>query len=49
MIHEVRHSFNKPQRPVIGAPIPKETIREKAKNARDFMAWLRSHTLDLRP
>lgn len=48
LIHEVAHSFGKPQRPIIGAPISKEAIREQGRNARDFMVWLREHTLSLR-
>ena len=48
LIHEVAHSFGKPQRPIIGEAIPAETLKEKGKNARDFMAWLREHTMSLR-
>ncbi|MEL6609809.1 MAG: lysophospholipid acyltransferase family protein [Pseudomonadota bacterium] len=47
LIHEVAKSFGKPQTPVIGAPIPGEVVKEKARNARDFMVWLRDHTLNL--
>lgn len=47
LIHEVAHSFNKPQAPIIGHPIPAEEISERASNPREFMAWLRRYTLDL--
>lgn len=49
LIHEVAHSFGKPQRPIIGAPIAAELIEDKARNAREFMSWLRAHTLGLTP
>lgn len=48
LIHEVAHSFGKPQRPVIGQPIPGETLKLKSRNASEFMAWLREHTLALK-
>ncbi|MEL6551112.1 MAG: lysophospholipid acyltransferase family protein [Pseudomonadota bacterium] len=47
LIHEVAHSFGKPQRPVIGEPVSQKIIAEKSRNPRDFMAWLRAHTLGL--
>ncbi|MEM9436246.1 MAG: lysophospholipid acyltransferase family protein [Pseudomonadota bacterium] len=47
LIHEVAHSFGKPQRPIIGEPIASDVIKEKSRNARDFMSWLREHTLGL--
>ncbi|MEL6914701.1 MAG: lysophospholipid acyltransferase family protein [Pseudomonadota bacterium] len=47
LIHEVAHSFGKPQRPVIGEPVSQEIIAEKSRNPRVFMAWLRAHTLGL--
>ncbi|MEM6478531.1 MAG: lysophospholipid acyltransferase family protein [Pseudomonadota bacterium] len=48
LIHEVAHSFNKPQRPIIGEPLSQDLVKEKARNSTEFMAWLRQHTLDLR-
>lgn len=47
LLHEVAHSFDKPQAPVIGEPIPAEEIAERSKNQSEFMAWLREHTLNL--
>ncbi|MEM1237782.1 MAG: lysophospholipid acyltransferase family protein [Pseudomonadota bacterium] len=49
LIREVAKSFGKPQRPIVGEPIPAETVQEKSLNPRDFMAWLREHTLGLKP
>lgn len=47
LLHEIVHSCNKPQAPVVGAPIPKEDIEKRADDPRGFMAWLREHTLAL--
>ncbi|MEL6960074.1 MAG: lysophospholipid acyltransferase family protein [Pseudomonadota bacterium] len=47
LIHEVAHAFDKPQKPVIGHPIPPEEWAERAKDPRAFMAWLRETTLSL--
>ncbi|MEM1374994.1 MAG: lysophospholipid acyltransferase family protein [Pseudomonadota bacterium] len=49
LIHEVAHSFGKPQRPIIGEPIPADVLEEKGKSAREFMGWLREHTIGLKP
>ena len=48
LLHEVRHSLNRPQRPVVGHPIPPEDIAARAARPRAFMAWLRDHTLALK-
>ncbi|MCF2905725.1 lysophospholipid acyltransferase family protein [Octadecabacter sp. CECT 8868] len=48
LIHEIAHAFDKPQKPVIGAPIPPEEVAERSKDPRAFMAWLREHTLSLK-
>ncbi|MBF9030833.1 acyltransferase [Rhodobacterales bacterium HKCCE3408] len=48
LIHEVVHSFDKPQAPIIGKPIPPEAWAEPIKTPRRFMAWLRERTLSLR-
>jgi putative hemolysin len=48
LIHEVAHAFDKPQKPVIGKPIPPEEVAERSKDPRAFMAWLREHTLALK-
>ena len=48
LIHEVVHSFDKPQAPIIGKPITPDRWAEPIKKPRDFMAWLRQHTINLR-
>ncbi len=48
LIHEVVHSFDKPQAPVIGNPITPDKWDEPIKNPRQFMAMLREHTLGLK-
>ncbi|EDM72456.1 hypothetical protein RAZWK3B_09401 [Roseobacter sp. AzwK-3b] len=47
LLHEVVHSCNKPQRPVVGAPISAERMKMLESDPRGFMAWLREHTLAL--
>ncbi|UWQ96119.1 lysophospholipid acyltransferase family protein [Rhodobacteraceae bacterium M385] len=47
LIHEVVKSFDKPQAPIIGNPIPPEEWQERIKKPREFMAWLRERTLSL--
>ncbi len=47
LIHEVMHACGKPQKPIVGAPIPKETLKEWSSNPRGFVAWLRDHTMAL--
>ncbi len=47
LIHEVAHAFDKPQKPVIGKPIPQEEVEARSKDPRAFMAWLREQTLNL--
>lgn len=47
LLHEVVHSCNKPQRPVVGAPISAERMKMLDSDPRGFMAWLREHTLAL--
>ena len=48
LIHEVVHAFDKPQKPVIGAPIPQEEVAKRIDDPRAFMAWLREKTLALK-
>ncbi|PJE36601.1 acyltransferase [Pseudooceanicola lipolyticus] len=47
LLHEIVHSLNKPQGPIVGHPIARETVDSFADDPRGFMAWLRQHTLDL--
>jgi len=49
LLYEVRHALNKPQAPVVGAPITREVIEEWAGNQRGFINWLREQTLALKP
>ncbi len=48
LLHEVVHALNKPQRPVVGTPLPPEELKQWASNPRGFMSWLRAHTLSLK-
>jgi putative hemolysin len=47
LLHEVVRSCNRPQRPVVGAPIPPERMAMLESDPRGFMQWLRAHTLSL--
>jgi len=47
LLHEIVHSCNKPQAPIVGAPIPKSEIEAREGDPRGFMEWLREHTLAL--
>lgn len=48
LLHEVVHAFDKPQKPVIGEPFDPEEIKERGKDPRGLMAWLREQTLALK-
>lgn len=48
LIHEVVHSFDKPQAPVIGHPIGPDEWADRIDNPRQFMAWLRVRTITLK-
>lgn len=47
LLHEIVKSCNKPQSPVIGAPLTDEEMEPLHSNPRGFMSWLRAHTLGL--
>ena len=47
LLHEVVHSCNRPQRPVVGAPVSEERMKMLENDPRGFMEWLREHTLSL--
>ncbi len=49
LLHEIRAALDKPQRPVIGAPILPAEIAPWSRNPRGFLAWLRERTLTLQP
>jgi putative hemolysin len=48
LLHEIVHSLNKPQGPVVGHPLPHEDMQAWKDDPRGFMAWLRDHTLSLK-
>ena len=48
LIHEVVHSFDKPQAPIIGNPITPDQWEDRIGKPRAFMSWLRARTLSLR-
>lgn len=47
LLHEIVHSCNKPQAPIVGAPVPQSEIDARVDDPRAFMAWLRALTLGL--
>tara|TARA_B100001093_G_scaffold119759_1_gene112442 strand:+ start:2508 stop:3407 length:900 start_codon:yes stop_codon:yes gene_type:complete len=47
LLYEIAHSMNKPQAPIVGNLINRETISQWSDNPRGFMAWIRSETLAL--
>lgn len=47
LLHEVVHSCNRPQKPVVGEPISDEQMKMLESDPRGFMSWLRAHTLSL--
>lgn len=47
LLHEVVHSCNRPQRPIVGKPVPPERMAMLESDPRGFMEWLRTHTLAL--
>lgn len=48
LLHEVVHSLNKPQAPVVGPTLDPESLKKWSSNPRGFMSWLRAHTLALK-
>lgn len=48
LLYEIKRCLFKPIRPVIGAPIPAEELKNWEGNPRGFLAWLRAHTLSLK-
>ena len=47
LLHEIVHSCNRPQAPIVGEVIPESDMELLAKDPRGFMTWLREHTLAL--
>ncbi|WP_037917858.1 lysophospholipid acyltransferase family protein [Sulfitobacter mediterraneus] len=48
LLHEIVHSCDKPQAPIVGHPILQGEIDARADDPRGFMAWLREQTLALK-
>jgi putative hemolysin len=49
LLHEVVYSLDKPQAPVVGAPITPEEMAPWKDRPGEFIAWLRDRTLALKP
>lgn len=47
LLHEVVHSLNKPQAPIVGEPVHTDEIEKWSDNPRGFTTWLREKTLKL--
>ncbi|MDC0738422.1 lysophospholipid acyltransferase family protein [Cognatishimia sp. SS12] len=47
LLHEIVNACNKPQKPVIGAPLTDQQMEQLQSDPRGFMAYLRAHTLGL--
>jgi putative hemolysin len=47
LLHEVVHSCNHPQKPIVGDPVSAAQMELLASDPRGFMDWLRAHTLSL--
>lgn len=47
LLHEIVRSCNKPQAPVVGAPLTGARMEMLETDPRGFLAWLRAHTLSL--
>ena len=47
LLHEIVHSCDKPQAPVVGDVVDEERMKMLSSDPRGFMAWLREHTLSL--
>lgn len=48
LLHEIVHSCNKPQRPIVGEALDDQQMERLASDPRGFIAWLREHTLSLK-
>lgn len=48
LLHEVVHALDRPQAPVIGAPIPPAEMAGLVDRPGEFIAWLRAQTLALK-
>lgn len=48
LLHEIVRACNKPQAPVVGAPLTDAQMAMLESDPRGFIAWLRTHTLSLK-
>jgi len=49
LLHEIVHSLDRPQKPVVGQPLSQADMAPHMADPRAFMAWLRDQTLALGP
>ncbi len=47
LLHEIVHSCNRPQKPIVGAPLSAAQMERLSSDPRGFIAWLRDYTLGL--
>jgi len=48
LIHEIVNACGKPQKPVVGHPFDQDEVKERLKDQRACMDWMREETLKLR-
>lgn len=48
LLHEVVHACGRPQAPIVGEPLDNGLMAEKMSKPREFVKWLREHTLSLK-
>lgn len=48
LLHEIVHSCNRPQGPIVGHPLTEAQMEKLTTDPRGFLAWLRDHTLSIR-
>ncbi|AJE45336.1 lysophospholipid acyltransferase family protein [Celeribacter indicus] len=47
LLHEIAKALDKPQSPIIGDPLTPQDLAPWQANTREFMDWMRTHTLAL--
>lgn len=48
LLYEVVHALDRPQAPIVGRPIDRDSLEAHAGKPREFVAWLRDLTLSLK-
>jgi len=48
LLHEIVNACGKPQKPVVGHPFDAEEVRERLRDQRACMDWMREQTLNLK-